>query len=473
MYEIENNKNYFNFNIVINCAIGSQGFITKNIENIREKLDGFRIIPFKLAYHRKTLIIGSGAGIDVDRALLTGSQEITAVEINPLIINFTNSFPKNLGNSPYQDIKVKTVISEARSYISQKKEKYDLILLAHAKNFGQPLGAQLFVPKNLYTLEAFFQYTEKLNKNGTLAIIDFAGFTRQYLKTLSALVDKKGFDPDRYFIVLTNPDKDTATELIIFKKDGILPDDRKQAQILAKQYHLTYNDSPVKKLLLTDIKIITDDKPFLWQSTFINSKLYPSYLIPNQDISKDFFIAAMFFIGFVVMSILLFLSKMKLKINDIGTPAFFVGISLGLAVLEFVLINKITLLLENPVYSHIIILASILLFGGMGNLIASHKIVQENFRKFAWAMAVIMLIYYFFIDYIIASVFPLQYSLRILMAIGVAFFPSLLSGIFFPTALLRAGKINDRFLPWMWGIDTLSFIAASLIISFTALFWGH
>ncbi len=470
LYEVEKTEGYFKFNILINCNIFTSGFITKNIENIREKVDDFRFAIFKIADYKKVLIVGSGAGVDISRALLAGSEKITAVEINKLIIGFSNSFAENLGKSPYQNEKVKTIVSEARTYLSQEKEKYDLLLIAHAKNFGKPLGIQLFIPKNLYTLEAFSEYLNKLEPGGTLAIADWTWFTRQYLKTLASLAAQNWLDPEKHLIVLTNSSFREPTELIIFQKDGISFEKREKIKSLAGQYNFIYHGNPVKELPLNNIKIITDDKPFLWQSQ--NIAIYPPYLIPTASLLKDFMIIILSSVAILVIAILAFLLKTKNKIKNIGAPIFFVGISLGLAGLEFVLVNKITLLLGNPAYSHIIALSSILLFGGLGSLFAANKRVHQNVQKMLFIMSLIIIIGYFSIDNIIKTILPLDYSLKILSIISLIFIPSFLSGIFFPIALKKVGERNNALVPWLWGIDALAFVIASLAISFLVLFYG-
>jgi len=476
-YEIEKLPEYLQFDIVINCSVKTTGFITKNIENIRSNLEGFRLLPFEIATFNNVLVVGSGAGIDVDRSLLYGSREITAIEINPLIINFTNSFSQNIGKSPYQNKKVKTVIDEARSYISQSKEKYDLILIAHSKNFGHPLGVQLFAPKNLYTTEAFSAYLDKLNSGGTLAIVDFKWFTYQYFKTLSSFVKKDNLNIKNNFIILESPDPDTSKTLewVLFKKEGFSVEDRDKIQSLAKEGSFIYYGNPTEELLLDDIKVITDDKPFLWQpiqNTGGNKSLYPAYLIPTLNISGDFMIICIFSILIIAISIIFFLRKNSLVFNKVKIPLFFAGISFGLASIEFVLINKVTLLLGNPVYSHIAVLSSILFFNGIGSLIAAKKIIQKNIQGLILLMMAIILINYLFIDIAIFYAMSLSYAYKILTTIGIVFLPSIISGIFFPIALQKSGNIHDYFIPWLWGIDTLSFVAASIIISIAVLFWG-
>jgi len=479
LYELERTEDYYEFGISVREPLLTTNYLTNNLENIKERLDGFRNVIFKIANYKKVLVVGSGAGIDVSRALLAGSEEITAVEINKLMIDLTNSFPQNLGQSPYQDKRVKTIVSDARVYMLQNKEKYDLLLLANARGFGRP-GIQFLIPENLYTLEALSEYIDKLEPDGTLAITNWSWLTERYLKALAFLAVQKGLNPEKDLVTLSSFSNTEDTELmetIIFKKDGISIAEKGKIKSLADQFQFTYQDNPVKKLQLADIKITTDDKPFppTPYSTATNVRSNNKYVVfVNSTIGsfKSFVIILWSSVAILSIAIIAFLLKSKNKIKNIGIPMFFVGISFGLAGLEFALINKVTLLLGNPTYSHVVALSSMLLFGGLGSLFATNKIIQKNIRKLILALSLVILTGYFSIDNIIKILLPLDYLLKILSIIGFIFIPSFLSGIFFPIALKKIRERKNALIPWLWGIDSLAFVTASLIIALIAIFYG-
>ena len=241
---------------------------------------------------------------------------------------------------------------------------------------------------------------------------------------------------------------------------------------LAKQYNFLYYGNPVKELPLDNIKILTDDKPFMSLSEHKNIYRPPFSPMQSADLFEWFINIVWSSIIILAIAIFTFLLKTKGKLKNIGTPIFFVGISFGLAGLEFVFINKVTLLLGNPTYSHVVALSSILLFGGLGSLFAMNKTVQKNIRKLILIISLVILISYFSIDNIVKTLLPLEYSLKILSIIGLVFIPSFLSGIFFPIVLEKIRERNNTFIPWLWGIDALAFVVASLVISFLVLSCG-
>lgn len=470
MQLLQRNKDALAFRINVNCrAITTTGYITKNVKSIKNSLVNFHYIPFMLNNHRNVLILGSGAGIDVSRALLAGSSKITAVEINPLMISFSNSFPASIGQSAYQNKRVKAVVSEARSYVIRSKEKYDLILIAYTKYFGSPIGIQLFTPKNLYTKEAFSAYIDKLSDNGILAVLDDNLFMQQDVKTLASILAKNKLDKNRHLIVVPSNEEPYNIEWMFFKKNGFSSHDRALVENEAEKYgtSIKANDK-----ITFESDAITDDKPFFQLKDNL-ILITPVTALPIENIVRNFLILSVLSIVITLGSILALMLKIpSAGKREFAMSIFFVGISVGLAALEFTLISKMTLLLGNPIYSHILILAAILLFGGFGSLAASSKKINKNLKKLGLFMAIMMLVYFIIFDKIISIAVPLDNFSRMLIVFGLVIPPSFISGIFFPAGLKKVSKPKDMLLPWSWGIDTLAFVTAGLIITFAVLFIG-
>ena len=97
----------------------------------------FRKIPaglnaFNLAYRfaphpRSVLILGSGMGSDVAAALRAGAEHVTAVEIDPLIIRLGRELHPE---QPYQSPRVTTVNDDARSFIQNTSQRFDVIVFS-------------------------------------------------------------------------------------------------------------------------------------------------------------------------------------------------------------------------------------------------------------------------------------------------------------------------------------------------------
>ena len=74
----------------------------------------------------KVLVIGSGGGRDVVASLVSGSKDVTSVEINPIIYETVKSYGDEAGNV-YSHEHVRSFVDEGRSCITRSSEKYDII----------------------------------------------------------------------------------------------------------------------------------------------------------------------------------------------------------------------------------------------------------------------------------------------------------------------------------------------------------
>ncbi|HLQ46543.1 MAG TPA: hypothetical protein VK137_17500, partial [Planctomycetaceae bacterium] len=119
--------------ILVNNA-GYQALIDNSDATVRSnpkvpsEFHGLTQYDVPLAFHphpERVLVVGAGAGNDVAGALRGGAKHVTAVEIDPAIIDFGRRFhPEH----PYDSPSVQVVNDDARSYFATSQEKYDLII---------------------------------------------------------------------------------------------------------------------------------------------------------------------------------------------------------------------------------------------------------------------------------------------------------------------------------------------------------
>ena len=125
--------------------------------------------PFHFAASTdRVLIIGAGAGNDVAAALRHGAAYVDAVEIDPLIY----SIGKRLHpEHPYSSPKVHVVINDARNFLRQNHEKYDVIVFGLLDSHTGFSGySNLRVDNYVYTEESFRDARRLLKPDGVLAL---------------------------------------------------------------------------------------------------------------------------------------------------------------------------------------------------------------------------------------------------------------------------------------------------------------
>lgn len=129
------------------------------------------IIEPKKKDYSKILIIGSGGGNDVSFALKNTRAEITAVEIDPKILDIG----KNLHpEKPYSSELVKTIVDDGRVYLDRTKEKYDLVIFALTDSLTLASSySNTRLESYLYTKEAFEAVKRVLTDDGIFVLYNY------------------------------------------------------------------------------------------------------------------------------------------------------------------------------------------------------------------------------------------------------------------------------------------------------------
>jgi SAM-dependent methyltransferase len=130
---------------------------------------------YNLPYHffpspHSVLVLGSGMGNDVAAALRNGAGRVVAVEIDPLIL----SLGKKLHfEHPYDSPRTRVVVDDARSYIQNSKDHFDLIVFSLLDSHTTSSSfSNIRIDNFVYTREAMEQAKKLLTPDG-LFIIKF------------------------------------------------------------------------------------------------------------------------------------------------------------------------------------------------------------------------------------------------------------------------------------------------------------
>ncbi len=139
--------------------------------SVPELKSWYRALPFRFAPKADTLVIGPGGGADVLAALTAGSRHVTAVELNPLMIQFVRHYGARAGNL-YRRPDVEIVQSEGRNFISRTDRHFDVIYLGFVDSWASVASGGLSLSENyLYTTQAFRDYLDHLTNDGELVIL--------------------------------------------------------------------------------------------------------------------------------------------------------------------------------------------------------------------------------------------------------------------------------------------------------------
>jgi len=114
------------------------------------------------------LVLGSGMGNDVAAALRNGAGQVEAVEIDPLILRLGEELHFE---HPYQSPRVHVALNDARSYIENTHEKFDLIVFSLLDSHTTTSHfTNIRIDNYVYTREAFRRAKELLKPDGLFVV---------------------------------------------------------------------------------------------------------------------------------------------------------------------------------------------------------------------------------------------------------------------------------------------------------------
>lgn len=179
-------------------------------------------LPYRALHPERVLVLGAGAGASVWLAKKYGATRVDAVEVNPAIPALLARWRSYAGDV-YGEPGVRLLIEDARRYLADTDERYDLIELALALT-GNVHAQASGMEAHLYTVEAVRLVLDRLAPGGTLVLIhsDPGNAYRQLLTVLDAL----GGDRSRALegvVVMRDPRPGTAYRYLLVVRTSPLP----------------------------------------------------------------------------------------------------------------------------------------------------------------------------------------------------------------------------------------------------------
>lgn len=441
----------------------------------------FRAFPFRLKENPHVMVIGPGGGTDVVMALAAGSPKVTAVEMNPLIIDCVNMLGAEAGNL-YSHKQVELVMSEGRNFVERTDKKFDMIVLGFVDSWASVAGGGLSLTENyLYTRNALEAYYNCLAEGGTLVIIrwpmdvprliansvDFLSERGMPIEeigkhVLAASVKKvEGDEPvETVFMLTKSPmSKETVDRLLAGHTNAHVewapfrPSDEPYASLFAgKMDFAKYTD-----YFPTLATPVHDDRPFYFATEKPNG--IPSFMV------YLFKLPLFAVIGF---TILLLLATKGLGFQAPGprTVAYFGALGVGFIVCEVALMQRLILLLGHPIYSLVVILFTLLLAGGLGSLYARRFSPQQIRGALAWILplvVVMIVVAAFLLPLVVHKAMPLSREARIAIAALITFPFGFFMGMPFPLGLRRHSQ-DPAGAPAsvLWGINGVASVVGSV-----------
>jgi hypothetical protein len=472
--------------------------------------------PYILRPGAKTLIIGPGGGWDVSRALASGSHDVTAVEINPIIANtiMRNKFPQ-LSNRLYFRPDVHLNVEDGRAFVRRSTKKFQVIQATLVDTWASTAaGAFALSENNLYTTDAFRDYFSHLTDDGLLTFTRW-GFDppRESLRLVSlaivALSDVGEHDPARHVIVgrsgaVTDSGGWGAQDTVIFSRKPLSDDDVARARdaFAAAGMEPVYlpgdiPHNPFGELLTSsdpdayersyrfDITPVSDDRPFFFYT--VQPRDVPAYLLTTAGKAADTktnialprLIEAMY-VSIAAIIVILILPPLVpgARLPRDGAVRwflpYFLAIGIGYILIEVALIQKFVLFLGHPTYALTVVIFSLLIASGAGSFF-SRKLIGGRRDRLVTVLGIA-----FALVALLAAVVPplltagvgLPVAVKVLVTIALLAPAGFVMGMPFPTALRMLDRHHSSAVRWAWSLNAAASVAGSVGALVLGLYLG-
>ena len=142
------------------------------------------------------LVLGSGMGNDVAAASRNGAGRIVAVEIDPLILKLGRELHFE---HPYESSRVQVVVDDARSYLENSHEKFDLIVFSLLDSHTTASHfSNIRIDNYVYTREALRKAKNLLKPDGLLVMKFWVETPWISGRLFGLMKDEFGFDPVQF-----------------------------------------------------------------------------------------------------------------------------------------------------------------------------------------------------------------------------------------------------------------------------------
>jgi hypothetical protein len=460
-------------------------------------------LPYQLRVGGEALVLEPRGGLDVRVALDQGAASVVAVESNPLLVE--------AGDKVYEDDRVQVEHEEGRSYARRSDETFDVIHLALSDGY-RPVtsGAYSLGERYDLTVEAFGDYLARLRPGGLLVVERWLQLppseTLRAGATVIEALRQAGVDDLATRLAVL---RDWQVGLILVKNgaftDGELATIREFCQIRsldlvalpglteAEANRFNILEEPVyyrafRQLLtdpeglystqLYDVRPPSDDRPFFfhffrWQQTGAVLQQLGRTWQPWGG-SGYLVLVALLVLAAVTSGVLILLPMTHLAREGKErrlrrrTLAYFGLLGLGFLFVEIPLIQRFILFLGQPIYAFTTVVTAMLLFSGLGSLVAPRLSVR-------WTLPLLVAAILFYplgLPLIFRGLLGAPLTVRLAITACSLAPLGFLMGIPFPSGLAWLRERAPGLIPWAWAINGCASVLASVLAAIVALSAG-
>jgi len=452
-------------------------------------------------------------------AALFGLQDITGVEINPILVKLLTDKRRLADFTNVRSLNgVRFVIDEGRSWMARTQQSFDIIQMSLIDTWAATgAGAFSLSENGLYTVEAWRIFLSRLTPKGVFTVSRWydpkepAETGRMLSLAVAALFEIGTREPRQHIFLATQ----AGVATLIISRTPFSPMDLTALKNAATQYEHNVLVSPtaattsatLNRILTSksreelqdytsnlsfDLTPATDDRPFFFNQLPLTRPVQAFYLVKamvardtylggiregNLVATATLIILFVISLGLVVVSILL---PLRHAVRDVGArlavggTLYFLLIGIGFMMIEIGLLQRMSVFLGHPVYSLSVLLFTLILSTGIGSLVSDILPLDRRPRFLIWSL--LTGAYVAALPHWLSSVFlafdSADLLTRAILCIVTIAPAGLLLGFGFPTGMRLISAIDRRPTPWFWGVNGAAGTLASIVAVASSIAFG-
>ena len=488
-------------------------------------------LPYHLGHPHSVVVLGAGGGSLVRQALYHNAPSITAVELNPQLVELVRKDYHEFSGGLYDLESVDIRIEEARGFFSGNPQRYDLIQVELIDSFAASSAGLLALNESyLYTIEAFGEYFASLTSNGYLAISRWVKLpprdTLKLFATAVAALRQSGMENPAENLLMI---RGWQTSTLVVKKGRFTAGEIAAAQRFCNErsFDLAYYNGMPESLanrynVLSDpfhyrgaqalvgsspeqffddykfnIQPSTDDRPyffyyFKWRSLPEIVSLFGQGGVPLLESGYLILIATL--LQSVIISVVLIVLPLWKRMRNTGVRCprmtwYFAALGFAFFFVEIAFIQKFLLFLHHPVLSVAATLGGFLVFAGVGSYLAGrcqpkaggqgnapgsthpgrHKIV------FIATLAIVTLgLLYSFVlpSFVFEPLADAAMPVKLIVSVALTGLLAIPMGMPFPLGVARLGEQAPELVPAAWAINGCASVISAVLATVLAIHFG-
>jgi hypothetical protein len=474
-------------------GIDSLGFLACDVTSV----------PAFLRPGGASAVIGVGGSRDLQIALLTKHAPVYGIEFNGRLLDLLHG-PIGLTSRVPNDPAIRLIEDEGRSYLGRTPEKFRLIQASLVDTWAATgAGAHALGENGLYTIEAWRTFLDKLEPDGVFTVSRWTlEMERVASLAVGTMIDAGVEEPRRHIALigtslvvtlilgkapLTPADIDTLSRIsedkgfVLVAPDTLV--DGALGAVLDAKSRVELDRATLAPDL--DNRPPTDDRPYFFnvlpiEAAFKRLPIVNMGSIEGNQLATRTLVLS-FFASLVVtiLAILVPLYRRARPSRSAGAELYagilyFSLIGAGFMLAEIALLQRLGLLLGQPTYSLIVVLASLIGFTGVGSLLSDRlPLAKAPYRSiFPLVIAAVLVVLALAWGAVAPRVVATEISVRIAFAVGITSALGVLLGLAFPTGIRLVSRVRPDETPWLWGVNGAGSVLASSLAVMIAQRWG-